>query len=200
MMKNILSVLILAGTLVSLAASAQTNPPPVVPPIPAQLGTNLVTGVGIIDFAINLWPSMDPTLTNTFASGEFEFGAGPAWKAVGPVGLSPYLNVRGGYMFTRNFGADLDMITLGSGVGQTTIDSTSLLLKARVDRGNVAAYFIGGPDREFSLGKWAGRVGIGLEYRYRTGIGISADTSYIAWGTRADQGGWLHCLRLSYPF
>lgn len=196
-MKRIL--LVLFACLSLLTAAAQTNSPPE-PVIPVAINTNLVTGLGLVDFAMLIWPSMDPTLTNTFTSGEIEFGIGPAWKAVGPVGSTPYLDMRGGYMFTRNFGADIDIVTLGSGSGQATIDGGSLLFKARVDRGNVAAYVILGPDREFSLNQWAGRIGLGLEYRYKTRISIAADTSYIAWGSKANEGGWLHSLRLNYGF
>lgn len=196
-MKRIL--LALFACLSLLTAAAQTNSPPE-PVIPVAINTNLVTGVGLVDFAMYIWPSLDPTLTNTFGSKEIEFGLGPAWKAVGAVGTTPYLDIRGGYMFARNFGVDADIVTLGNGAGNADIDSASLLFKARIDRGNVAAYFIAGPDREFNLGNWAGRIGLGLEYRYKTRISIAADTSYIAWGTKANEGGWLHCLRLNYGF
>jgi len=196
-MKTFLFSAVLA--LFCLASQAQTNTPPE-PVIPPQINTNLITGVGLIDFGMMIWPSLDPTLTNTFGAGEIEFGVGPAWKAVGAVGSTPYLDIRGGYMFSRHLGLDADVITLGSGSGQADIDSASLLFKARADRGNVAAYLILGPEREFSLGNWAGRVGVGLEYRYRTKISIAADTSYIAWGFGAKEGGWLHCLRLNYGF
>lgn len=196
MRNNLFAVFVFSLSL--CAARAQTNAPePVIPP---SINTNLVTGLGLVDFAMMIWPAMDPTLTNTFGAGEIEFGVGPAWKAVGAVGSTPYLDIRGGYMFSRHLGIDVDVVTLGSGSGQADIDSTSLLLKARADRGNVAAYAILGPDREFTLGNWAGRFGVGLEYRYKTKISIATDTSYIAWGTGAKEGGWLHCLRLNYGF
>lgn len=131
MKKNILligvSILSLAAAVMPLAAQTNTPAPP-----PAQLDTNLLADLGSnapapFKALLNLLPAWDPTLTNTFGSGELFISATPLWKSQTASGSTPYLSTSGGYYATRNLGLEAELVTLGGGNGQSTIDSGAVM-------------------------------------------------------------------------
>lgn len=123
-------------------------------------------------------PLWDPSASNTFNSGELFFAATPLWKSQTASGSTPYLSTSGGYFFTKNFGAEAEVITFGDGTGKSFVDSCDVHFIARKDVGNVAGYLFGGGGRDLNTQRFLAELGGGLEYRYRTRISFFADTRY----------------------
>lgn len=196
MKKNILligvSILSLAAAVMPLAAQTNTPAPP-----PAQLDTNLLADLGSnapapFKALLNLLPAWDPTLTNTFGSGELFISATPLWKSQTASGSTPYLSTSGGYYATRNLGLEAELVTLGGGNGQSTIDSGAVMGMFRKDVGNIAAYGLFGPSRDFHAGKWGLDIGGGIAYRYRTGFELFTDTRWCyQFGNSSEENSFL---------
>lgn len=177
--KLILSALI---ALAALAASAQTNLL-TVPATPPAFPTNqLVSAAGasaVASFALNLLPGWDKTATNSFNAHELEIEVSPTWKSATASGSTPYLSIGGAYYLTKYLGLGGDVITFGNGTGTSDLDSAHVFFLARKDMGNVAGHVLLGGGRDNNLNKFCGEAGIGLEYRYSTGVGILVDTRYV---------------------
>lgn len=137
---------------------------------------NLQAVAAPISFLGSVLPGFDPTLTNTFNSGELTIGFAPLWKSQNAAGATPYLSTYADYYFARNFGAEAELVSLGDGTGSSTVDSGAVELLARKDVGNLAGKLMLGGAREFNAGRYGVDLGAGIEYRYRNHIGIGLDT------------------------
>lgn len=180
-MKRLLTIIGLCATLT--ASQAQT-----IPTEPPPFDTNAVLKAAgasaVATFALNLLPGWDKTANSFTNLHEFELEVSPAWKAVSASGSTPFLSIGGQYMFTRYFGAGGDIITLGNGSGSSDIDSAHVFAIARKDIGNVAGYAMLGGGRDVALNRFSVDFGVGLEYRYSTGIGLIVDTRYLKYITK----------------
>jgi len=149
---------------------------------------------------LNLLPAWDPTLTNTFKKGDAFIGISPLWKSQTAAGSTPYLSTYAGYFFTKNLGAEGELVSLGDGTGKSTVDSMALLGLLRKDVGNIAGYLEGGPVRDFHQGKFGGDFGLGIVFGYRTGLQLNVDTRWRYEGKESDQNGFLTRANIQLNF
>jgi len=189
----------------ALNLSAQTNPPvaPPAPPAPFAQATNQSNALTPFNAVLSILPSWDATLTNSFASGEFTIESAPLWKTMTASGTTPYNSTEADYFFTRNFGAGGELITLGSGAGNNTIDTANLTFTARKDVGNIAGYLLGNVGEDFNQHRIEGGFGPGLVYQYQTHIRLFLDTRFEYEGkkTATQSGsGFLTRIGMQIPF
>lgn len=182
--------------LVGLNAQSVPLTPPVFP-------TNqLISAVGasaVAQFALNLLPAWDKGATNMFGPG-LELEVSPAWKTATASGSTPYLSVGGSYFFSKLFGAGGDVVSFGNGAGSSTVDSVHVFGLVRKDMGNIAGHFILGAGRDVNLNKFMGELGVGLEYRYATGVGLLVDTRYLVSGSHAADHSFLTRVGVTLHF
>jgi hypothetical protein len=179
------------------------------PPVPPSLQPSLTAPTSIIvpDDApaifkgiSAIWPNYDPTLTNTYNAGDISAGLLPLWKTATAAGSTPYLAFTGDYFFTKHVGMEGEFVTLGNGAGKTAIDSAAVWFKARKDVGNLALNVFGGPAHDWHNGAWAVDFGVGVEYRYTTGISSVVDTRYRNEFGHSAESGFLTRVGLKYAF
>jgi hypothetical protein len=173
---------------IAFGLHAQTNIPPTTNPPVFGVPTNALAPVQAL---ANMLPYWDPTLTNTYSSGETVFKIQPLWKTQTAAGSTPYMATSWTYFFSRMFGAEGEFVSFGNGSGVSTADSAAILLNVRKDVGNLAGYVLAGPSRDFHLGKFGADVGLGFELCYKTRVGISVDTRYRWEGNAATENGFL---------
>lgn len=161
-----------------------TLAPPATLPIPTN-------APGPFQALLQILPGWDPTLTNTFHSGDLCIDAVPLWKSQTAAGSTPYLSTAASYYFTRNFGAEGELISLGDGTGKSTIDSVAILGIVRKDIGNIAGQLLVGPCRDLHRGRFGADVGVGIVYRYKTGIEFKVDTRWRYLGNSSADNGFL---------
>lgn len=147
----------------------------------AQAATNSPVGT-VLGFAFSLMPQWDKTATNTFNAKEGVLRVAPLWKNATAAGSTPYLATAGEYMFTKNFGAGGELVTLGNGTGTSDIDSVNFYAVARKDLGNIAGYFLIGGGRDYAASSYTFQAGPGVEIRYKSGIGLFLDTRLVETG------------------
>ncbi len=181
-------LLILSACLLVMGATAQTNPPALPPGVIVPSITN-AGSLGM--FALNILPAWDPNATNTFLSGEMNLEVSGVFHSVNAAGVSPYASVGGGYWFSKVLGVQGEVVTLSNGSGSSGVDSVSLDLAARAISGNIAGYVLAGGGRDYARNKWGGEIGVGIEYRYATGIGVFVDTRYRIEGTHSQDNDFL---------
>jgi hypothetical protein len=189
-------ILVLVSLALCLTASAQitfgTNGLPNVPTNTLDL---------VFGSALNLLPAVDLTATNTFLSGELNFYSAPLWKTRTALnGTSPYFDVAADYFFTKAFGAGGELITLGNGGGSEAIAEVLADVKLRKDIGNVAGYLLGSGGYKLDIHKGSLGGGVGVEYRYKTRLGVFVDSRVMFWGTGPNQYEWLSRLGASLSF
>ena len=141
MKRIILTIATAVALLAATGAQAQNVPTSL------QGATNVLAsggGLAPVNALLNILPSWDPTATNTFGSGEVTIESAPLWKSQTAAGTTPYNSTEVDYFFTRNIGAGAEVISLGSGTGNSTIDSLNVNLTLREDSGNIAIYGIAG--------------------------------------------------------
>lgn len=175
-MRNIITIAFLAFSLSAFAQTIDTNHPP----NPGDVLTNVPRGISaVVDFGLNLLPYWDKSDSNVFAANEIVLLTGPAWKAATASGSTPYLDLGAEYYPIKNFGIGADAVTLGNGSGSSDINSAHLDIIGRKDVGNVAGLVFLGGGRDFGQNLYDFEAGAGLEFRYKTGVGLRVDTRYL---------------------
>ena len=158
------------------------------------------SGLPQVQAVLNLLPAWDPTATNTFSDTEYDIETAPLWKAMTQAGTTPYNSTEGDYFFSRNFGIGGEIISLGDGSGNSTIDTLNCNITLRKDVGNIAGYLLAGGGYDFNIGKPEGAIGPGIVYGYRTGIRLFLDTRCELAGTAKQDIGWLTRLGIQLAF
>lgn len=179
--------------------SAQTNIP-VAPPAPFQQATNQSASLAVFNAALSLLPAWDPAQSNDFQAAEFTLESAPLWKSMTAAGTTPYNSTEGDYFFTRNFALGAEMISLGNGSGNNSIDTLNLTLTLRKDIGNVAGCLLLNSGYGFNQHSFEGAFGPGLIYQYQTHLRLFLDTRFECAGTKSSQSGFLTRVGLQIPF
>jgi hypothetical protein len=192
--------LALAALPVPLSAQAQvikTNEPSATD-IFNSTGPLGPVGVGIGMF----WPSIDPSFTNAFQKGDLTISAGPLFHSSTATGSSPYSSLAVEWFPSLNVGGGFEVDSFSDGAGGSSVDAASVYLKARKPFANLCLYAVGGVLRDFHVGKFYGRVGAGMEYRYKSGLGWDIGTSLLFDGgnhaNQADKTQWLTEVKATY--
>jgi hypothetical protein len=181
-MRNLIAVIGLAF-MVSVQAQG-TNPiAGGFPTNPPAFDTNALTqaagGSAVASFGLSLLPYWDKNFLAFTNKNELELAVGPAWKSATASGNTPFIDVSARYWLTKNWGFGGDMLTFGSGSGNSDLDSGHAYFMGRKASGNVAAFFILGGGRDKVLNEWAAEFGGGIQFRYKTGIGLEVGTRYV---------------------
>lgn len=166
-----------------------TNAPP---PIPAP--------ATVLASAFNLLPAWDKSNEQFANVTEVAFQVSSMWKTISAAGSTPYASMGATYFFTRQVGVQGEIVTLGNGQGNNEVDSGSTLLEFRRGVGNIAGYLLGGGGYDFNLHRWNGQGGLGIEYRYNTGLGIFADTRICVTGSEGDKNGFMTRVGMTLHF
>ena len=188
MKRIILTIATAVALLAATGAQAQNVPTSL------QGATNVLAsggGLAPVNALLNILPSWDPTATNTFGSGEVTIESAPLWKSQTAAGTTPYNSTEVDYFFTRNIGAGAEVISLGSGTGNSTIDSFNVNLTLRKDSGNIAIYGIAGGGYDLNRSKGQFLIGPGIVYGYQTHIRLFLDTRCQVEGTKKQDIGFL---------
>lgn len=192
-------LLLLHFAFCALSSPAQTNIP-VTPPAPFQQATNQSAALAVFNAALNLLPAWDPARSNDFQSAEFTLESAPLWKSMTAAGTTPYNSTEGDYFLTRNLGLGAEMISLGNGSGNNSIDTLNLTVTLRKDLGNVAGYLLLNGGYGFNQHGFEGAFGPGLVYQYQTHLRLFLDTRFELAGTKGSQSGFLTRVGLQIPF
>jgi len=146
---------------------------------PTQMSTNAPANTPAPFAALyNILPSYDPAATNTFHAGDLDVGVLPMWKTATVSGSTPYMAAQVDYFYAKNFGVRGELVMLGDGAGNSAIDSAAIDAIARYDAGNLCVYALAGPCHDWHTGKYGGEGGVGIAYRYTTGISAVTETRY----------------------
>jgi hypothetical protein len=179
------SIIIIGASLfVALAVKSQAQ----VPTMPDA--TSFTNGPAPLQLIGSVLPKWDPSLTNTFKAHDMFFGAVPLWKTQTASGSTPYLSTSVGYFFTKHIGVEGELVSLGNGLGSSTLDSSALLAHYRKDSGNLAIHLMAGPSYDVNRSKAAADVGVGFEYRYANNLSFKADTRYSYGGSSPRDNGF----------
>jgi len=202
--KQLLMIGLAVATLAGMTAKAQNSTIPNllgtnVPPIFTQ-ATNQSNAQLIFGAVLSILPDWDPTLTNTFASGEWDIESAPLWKSETAAGTTPYNSTEGDYFFSRNVGAGVEIISLGNGTGNDTIDTLNANLTLRKDVGNIAGYLLIGGGYDVNRDKGDFAVGPGIIYGYQTHIRLFLDTRGELEGLKQQDIGWLTRVGMQLSF
>jgi len=198
-MKKFLFIIMAAAALLAAGLSqsqAQTVPGPL------QGATNPPSAGALAPFEalLGILPDWNPSLTNTFGSSEFNIESAPLWKSMTAAGTTPYNSTEGDYMFSRNFGIGAEIISLGDGTGNNTVDSVGANLTLRKDIGNVAGYLLVGGGGDINKSKGFAAIGPGIIYGYQTHIRLFLDTRCELEGIKQQDIGWLTRLGMQITF
>lgn len=184
-MKKILTAI---GLIVAVSVQAQVMVNPTNPPV---FDTNALVqatgGAAVAQFGLSLLPYWDKTMTNAYGK-ELELTVGPAWKSATVSGNTPFIDVGARYWFTKNWGLGGDVLTFGSGEGSSDLDSGHVYFTGRKASGNVAAFFQLGGGRDKVFNQWIVEGGGGLQFRYKTGIGLEVGTRYVRYIDKTPMG------------
>ena len=155
----------------ALSALAQTNTPAA--PQPINVPTNVTqaaSGIAPVAALLEWLPAWDKTATNSFNAGELTIESAPLWKSMTASGSTPYISLAADYYFAKWIGAGAEVISLGNGQGNNTIDSMLAEIRLRKDWGNIAGYIriSGGYDDGNKRGMFA--AGPGVAYRAKNGL------------------------------
>lgn len=145
--------------------------------------TNAPVG-SVIGFAFALLPQWDRNALRFTNVSEIEIKVAPLWKTATAAGSTPYLSASADWWFKQvgaqsHLGLGGEMVTLGNGTGNDTVDSVSAYFEARKAMGNIAGYLMAGVQRDINLNRYAFEFGPGVEIRYATGIGLFLDTRLV---------------------
>jgi hypothetical protein len=173
---NVTALLLIAGSAFSQTPGFN---PTNAPPFPTNQVEQVASGSAVATFALNLLPYWDKTMTNAYNAKELELIAAPTWKSVAASGSTPYLSIGADYWFTKYFGFGADALTFGSGSGSSDLEGGHAYFLGRKALGNVAGILLLGGGRDKNLNLWNVEAGVGIEFRYKTGVGFLVDTRYI---------------------
>jgi hypothetical protein len=192
---SIIILLLLHSAFFLLPCSAQTNLP-----APFQQATNQTAALALFNTALSLLPAWDPTQTNAFQAREFTLESAPLWKSTTAAGTTPYNSTEADYFLTRNLALGGELISLGNGSGNNTIDTLNVAFTLRKDLGNIAGYLLVDAGYGFNQHKFEAAFGPGLVYQYQTHLRLFLDTRFEIAGTQSNQSGFLTRVGLQIPF
>jgi len=174
-MKKLLTVI---GLSLCVSVQAQTLPTNA-PAFDTNAVLQATGGSAVATFGLSLLPYWDKSFMAFTNKNELELAVGPAWKSATATGNTPFIDVGARYWLTKNWGFGGDILTFGSGSGHSDLDSGHAYFMGRKASGNVAVFFELGGGRDKVLNKWAAEAGGGLQFRYKTGIGLEVGTRYV---------------------
>jgi len=193
--KSLLITAMAALLAIGFTAQGQVVPAPLAPATNAP-----TTASPAFNAILNILPAWNPTLTNTFPDSEFDIESAPLWKSMTAAGTTPFNSTEGDYFFSRNVGLGGELITLGNGSGNNTVDTVQANLTLRKDIGNIAGYGLIGGGYDLNRHKGDVAIGPGIVYGYQTHIRLFLDTRCEIEGQKQQDIGWLTRIGMQLDF